>query len=826
MINEETIKVALAALLHDIGKFWQRAGRPGSHSEATAEFIEKFQEHLFPYEWLDDIRDGAGNHHQHEKKDMKPIEIIVRIADRLASEERRAEPGIPQSDPAEAPLIPTAARVEFREEKPKDWMHWGFNLSALRLDHECVFPESNIGVSSKDYSRLWDEFEVELKSLVQIKDYFGLISLLALLRKYTTFIASATPWEKDEEHRTLPDISLYDHLKVSSAIAVCLRRYPDHLEALYHQRNPVTEREPVARLLRADFSGIQDFIYRITRAEPSGEFRNTAKRLRGRSFYLALLADITADWMARELEVSPANILFCGGGRFDLLIGIDPKTEEKLQKSLIPELQEWLIEEHYGELGIQIAIENLYPDDFRDLRRAFKALEEELANKKRQKFKEMVVSDKKFFVDKELHHVCNFCNVTPLPEETQCDSCALQAEIGGKLPRTDYMAYLYKNGKDFPLPKGAVTIDFLDQFGLTVALLGKEDIKEMVNQAAKRMEPAVIYRLNDTDFLHDGESANVNFGFKFIGNAAPIGKELLSPNPVNKDKEAIKPDEVLDFEEVAFMSTGAKLLGVLKADVDYLGQVFGLGVEPPTIARISTLSNSFDLFFAGWINKICEQLADKWHSDSENENPLKGKVDGLFYIVYSGGDDLLILGPWDAVIDLAQEIYHQFRDFTCNNENITISGGILLVKPHFPIQRFARLAGEQLEKSKKPDRNQHNSFNRKDRITLFGESVPWRGNGTSFKGLLEFAEALTAKVLDKKLPRSFIYFLMRLHKQHFAKEGEQKLMWIPKFHYALARRVSKEVMADTKLNLTPNVPLMMEHIRIPLSYVSLKIRRD
>jgi hypothetical protein len=34
------------------------------------------------------------------------------------------------------------------------------------------------------------------------------------LGKYASFIPSATPWEADEEYRTLPDISLYDHLKV------------------------------------------------------------------------------------------------------------------------------------------------------------------------------------------------------------------------------------------------------------------------------------------------------------------------------------------------------------------------------------------------------------------------------------------------------------------------------------------------------------------------------------------------------------------------------------------------------------------------------------
>lgn len=58
----DMLPVVLAALLHDLGKFWQRAGRPGAHTEASAAIVDEFSS-LFPYDWHDDIRDGAGNHH-------------------------------------------------------------------------------------------------------------------------------------------------------------------------------------------------------------------------------------------------------------------------------------------------------------------------------------------------------------------------------------------------------------------------------------------------------------------------------------------------------------------------------------------------------------------------------------------------------------------------------------------------------------------------------------------------------------------------------------------------------------------------------------------
>jgi CRISPR-associated protein Csm1 len=295
---------------------------------------------------------------------------------------------------------------------------------------------------------------------------------------------------------------------------------------------------------------------------------------------------------------------------------------------------------------------------------------------------------------------------------------------------------------------------------------------------------------------------------------------------VKRDKEPINPDEILDFEEVAFMSTGAQLLGVLKADVDYLGQVFGKGVQPKSISRIATLSSTLDLFFAGWINRICEQIASQWHNDPENESPLKGKVDGLFSMVYSGGDDLLILGPWDAIVDLAHTLYQRFRVFTCNNANITLSAGIVLVKPHFPIQRFAQLAGEQLEQSKNAGIQQDKPGpNNKDRITVFGQTARWHEDTQGFDCLLDFGKKLAERVSKDEIPRSFIYFLMRLYDQHF-QEGGQNPMWVPKLHYALARRLSMEVIADSELSLLESITRMITHMRIPTSYVSLKLRRE
>jgi CRISPR-associated protein Csm1 len=304
-MDERTMMVALAALLHDLGKFWQRAGRRGPHSEASAAFVDAF-EHLFPYAWRDDIRDGAGNHHRQARKE---IEKIVKVADWLGSAERkRGEPNVPQQDPETTPLLPVASRIKLLCDPSYDPQDgdWRFSLGTLSLEREAVFPGLGVQASQADYSDLWERYADELRKLNTIDSPWKLVGFLSLLRKYATFIPSATPWEEDEEYRTLPDISLYDHLKVTAAIAACVNHlFPDHLNELLHglpRRDPAILDKPVCLMIRGDISGIQKFIYRITK--PQVEAKGTAKRLRGRSFYISLLADVIADWFVREEGVS------------------------------------------------------------------------------------------------------------------------------------------------------------------------------------------------------------------------------------------------------------------------------------------------------------------------------------------------------------------------------------------------------------------------------------------------------------------------------------------------------------------------------------------
>ena len=823
--SDELKTIILAALLHDIGKFWQRTGEKGDHSELGARFIEEHSDQ-FPHDWLDDLCDAIGNHHKSFARpieEVKPIEKTTKLADRLASGERKDNLTLPRLDPDKSPLIPTFNFIKLKSSKPSKL--WGKRLEPFSLEPSSVFPVpiEEADVNPHNYKeKLWNPFVAEFERLGEINSSAKITTLIFLLQKYTSCFPSATPWEKEEEYRTLPDISLFHHLKATSAIASCLCRLPDsQIEGLL-QGSPEESKKPICQVIRADISGIQPFIYRIT--EPvEGTRKGTARRLRGRSLYLSILLEVIAHWLIRSLNLTIANILFCGGGRFDLLVPIDPDTQNRLT-TLIGELNEWLLKEFHGELGIQIVREEAYRSDFNDMERVYENLEDKLKEAKQVKFRTMLDDESFFSPEEKLYDVCDVCNLEPLPERRTCDMCKKHAEIGKIAPHIDTVAYIW--GKYEQTRKDIEVIPF-ERFDTSVILLPSQQEKEVLSQCELQEKSGIFHKINSTNFLQDSITAKISFGFKFLANEAPTAKEQIG-----EGEEAIEEKEVLSFDKIAEMSKGTKLLGIFKADVDYLGSIFSIGIEPKkTISRISSLSDNLDLFFSGYLNRICKDIAQNWHSDPSNQSPLKGKVDGLFYIVYSGGDDLFIIGPWDQSLELAQRLNSEFRKYACRNDNLTLSSAILLVKPHFPIQRFSQLVNQKLRLSKsdadKKDKIKPYEKNRKpyekNRITVFNETVVWQDTTQSFEELFTFGKDLVRYVEENQVPRTFIHFLLRLYNQYLEENREEKPLWTPKFFYALARRVED---AEVKAKLIERVPILIKHIRLPLWYASLITRKE
>ena len=332
--------------------------------------------------------------------------------------------------------------------------------------------------------------------------------------------------------------------------------------------------------------------------------------------------------------------------------------------------------------------------------------------------------------DRSVIKVCKACGISAVTNDDPCELCDLHKEIGGKLPDTSCLIFVNKalgNIDGLPVPFG--------EFG-TVYLL--ENDKPITEKLLKAENILAIEKINTLD--------NLQTGFRFIGNTAPVANTDFSIGDDHADEDKqVKKGNVLSFEIIADASIGDKRLGILKMDVDHLGLIFTLGLEEEqnpkrkSISRIAALSRSMDIFFGGYLNKICNEIFEQWKNESKWEH--KDKVKQIFYIVYSGGDDLLIIGPWSEMPKLALKIQDEFKAYTCHNPDINISAGVFLCKPKYPISLAAKAAGKELEHSKDKKRK---------RITIFGDTIEWQStSGVYFEELLDFGEKLYGYINQK-----------------------------------------------------------------------------
>ena len=111
------------------------------------------------------------------------------------------------------------SKIDIGKGKPDSALY--YPIQKLKLDKEVIFPKplERRGREARlkaDYTGLWDDFVEEVDRIKTITDFDAYFNTLYhLLQKYTWCVPSAV-W------RDVPDVSLFDHLKTTCAIAACL----------------------------------------------------------------------------------------------------------------------------------------------------------------------------------------------------------------------------------------------------------------------------------------------------------------------------------------------------------------------------------------------------------------------------------------------------------------------------------------------------------------------------------------------------------------------------------------------------------------------------
>ncbi|NJD52218.1 MAG: type III-A CRISPR-associated protein Cas10/Csm1 [Candidatus Methanoperedens sp.] len=787
--NKDCEKLMLAAVVHDIGKFWQGTGEKGTHQELGTKFVREY----FPEQW----QEAAGiisMHHEAGKLNSAGYELlkILMVSDWLSSGERYDRDEDDLGKRINEPLLSIFSEINLGIDQQNK--KWRIPLKILSLDENSLFPKIEDGkVDLKsDYRNLWNKFigEVDtIKGILDFNKYFN--SLYYILQKYTWCIPSAV-------YKNTPDISLFDHLKTTCAISACLYKFHDSFDQW--DGESINDRNTQKFLLiGGDISGIQKYIYYITSVGVGG----VAKRLRARSFYISMISEVLTQRLLDEFNLPSVCNIISSGGRFFI---IAPNTETTNDKfiNIKKNVSEWLLNEFHGNLSLNLeyiefsgkGLEIGNSSSKSGFSRVFDRISDKLDSAKLHKFNEILVSENKwndsFKTEIKMANICRSCGKMPVVKNLEiCDKCEFDANIGDLLLEAKYIAI----SKTKPTNEKHITL--FSDVPYYVSILNRID--------GNNYESTL--KLNDFTIDH---TAN---GFKLIANHVFQLKDrnTLCAACQKIDECAVIQEgnfpKTASFDCLVRLSEGKFLLGILKADVDNLGYIFSMGLKKnnkedsdrDTISRITMLSRMLDMFFTGWIHHVVKTVYPQC------------------YIVYSGGDDLLIAGPWNKIIELSQKINQDFRSYTCNNQNITLSAGIFLSKSKFPIARSSNLSDEELEKSKKGDKNQ---------VTLFNKTVKWQ----RFTELIDHGNFLDEELKKNKNGESPINssFVNRLFKYcRMAEEGD--IMYLSRIKYDIGRNIINKNMGTNENEIIRRLLKMrdeMSDMIIPVSYALYKNRDE
>ncbi len=713
--EKEHQTLLLAALLHDIGKFLQRTGehRGRKHPEISGWFVRQ----SLGENWTE-VEQAVNYHHLAEKENApnQYIALTLVLADWLSSGERRELPADATGEPAQDPLISIFSLL------PNSGEETYFPIRQLPSNGD-IKPGPNVSATPDDYKKLWDEFSTEAKQLLT-SDNFHLLfkQLLALLEKYTIFIPSAT-------YKSKSDISLYHHLKSTAAIADCI--YYDGLTL--EEINKIiesfeTNQQPIAYLVAGDISGIQDFIYNL-------RHKGALKSLRGRSLYLQLISEAIASSILNHFHLTRANIIFTGGGHFYILLPALPHLESQLDEQ-IKEITRTLLNAHKGRLSVTIATRQLTTRDFmvENFGNAWDELHKEtLAREKRRLFHYLLDSEN---ITRILGPhgtggempACRICG-----EETQdkdsdgdplCNLCGSFLQLGKQLHDARYIQEIATQSADN---------NNLETWTEVLAALGK----------TYRFSPEPPTS-GEKFILNNTELTTTLSGFRFIATYVPK-----------------KNGETAELEDIAETATGVPRWGVVRMDVDNLGEVLK-NLPHRSISRLSTFSYLLGYFFSARVQALAQK------------DEFKDKI----YLAYAGGDDLFAIGAWSILPEFARAIYDEFCNFT--SSNLKLSAGIFLAPTQkFPVYEAATLAGEAEKMAKEKGR---------DSITFLDATLKWE----KLPEVMEIKQKLT-DLLNAGAPRAIFGILRSTWEQYQqAKSGEIPLFPIWRLLYTFRRLQERE----------------------------------
>lgn len=811
----------LAALLHDVGKFAQRAGA-GKSQEMEGEYCPSDKGHSTHLHVLHsdffieknlplprELDHGtvrsrlarlASSHHKPLAGDL--LEQSLSVADRLSAgtDRKKGEEG--EGDYRSARLLSIFEQLDLKGARSLEKLQKGKCHRLVPLADD-PFPVSIEEARQTDYPALFAAFCERLDSLPQdlgISHYTA--ALTSLLEEFTWCIPSST-------YKSLADISLYDHAATTAAIAQALAVFHADQGGLPGQG---ADTEAKFLLLGGDLSGIQRYIFGLDKSHGSG----VAKLFRARSFFLQMLTRSVVLDLLDRLGLSSVARIMDAGGRFLLLLPATDKVRQLLPDFEL-DVQRWFFDRFRGELCLNLCWDvSLTESDFQlqQFQRRLDEFNDALEKRKLHKFDRLLMAGINPVIDLDYaayaHGDCPICHLRPVDPEASarhrgmfgspddlCSDCAGQiGMIGSRLPRSDYLL-IKKNSTGGIELYGGLTLHLAEK----VHSIKHQDAVEIL-AIRRRGEFAYLPIATHLPTISDADIS----AWRSWGELDARDGRLW-----HKDEEIIQ-GEPKTFGLMARSARemgpdgnpiGRSFLGAFKADVDNLGLIFSIGLQDRlSISRFASLSRMLNHFFSDDLVRWIKQ-----------EHP-------ELYVIFAGGDDLFLIGPWRQTVRFATELQQRFTRFVAGRSVVTLSAGIAVVKPALPVHALADQAEQLLDHAKHlPEKNG---------VCLFDTCVPWQ----EFETLLEKGDWLHGLLRDKKLPHGLMSRLLYYGKERRAfLAGEIKRgIYLSHMHYDFARNITDKTIKDAR-ERTEVLALQSDHgllekIRLPVTWALYRQRKD
>ncbi len=695
------------------------------------------------------------------------------------------------------------------------------------------------------------------------QDWENLSLLTLILEKFGSFISYGEL-----------DVALVDKARTTSAVAAAIVNTDDLKTAKLS-------------IVAGDLSGIQNFIYTISSD-------GALKSLRARSFYLELVTEEVVAQLLTHLKLPRINVIYAGGGNIYILAPGTDATKTTVKQVRL-QFNQWLLNKFQGKIYLALDSSDKFPvvdignaEFSKHWSEATKKLAAYKARKFGDRIDDLVALTKPYYV----HTPCKVCHrddeevLKPLNEEPgsamACSTCRTMFGLGGKLFRVDAIVRSQPQkviGKQedeedklwFQLPaiNGLSATDEPSEINVYYKLVDfdyrKQDNFERLKQTISDNHTVLL--VNNWDLKY----------YKFR-NCVPI---LLG----NYGKQTQKPDETgfMRAEEMAELSQGIKRVGYLRMDVDRLGQIFAKGLEDnQTLPRLAGLSRQMSYFFKVYLNSLA---ANRGNNIPENIKQLPSRSKSLknnstdktlsenqsknILFIYAGGDDLFVSGAWNEIVDFSFDIYQCFRAYTGHHLDITLSAGISIADPKFPLYQAADESGDAEGKAKNNGRDSLGLFNqvfkwdewlgiegkndldendevRKENLKHLDKNdevqnkiIRYLNNEKppAIWGILPFVDRLDRQEIGKDISRNFVRNLLitaQVQDQALKKIEDKKsndaietryYLHLPKIAYTLAR-LPQDVLKDDKFRTSLKNPYNAPYFRAIATWIELLNRNS